>query len=55
MFLAILIVCDMLLHVTDRNCLFYRIWFLSKFLKKRALKYSPNNDSPSDNAGNQKC
>ncbi|XP_060901288.1 unconventional myosin-IXb-like isoform X2 [Labrus mixtus] len=25
-----------------------RIWFLSKFLKKRAPKYSPNSESPSD-------
>ncbi|XP_076601854.1 unconventional myosin-IXb isoform X2 [Chaetodon auriga] len=27
-----------------------KMWFLSRFLKKRALKNSPNNDSPSDKA-----
>ncbi|XP_041804694.1 unconventional myosin-IXb isoform X2 [Chelmon rostratus] len=27
-----------------------KMWFLSKFLKRRALKNSPNNDSPSDKA-----
>ncbi|XP_070774290.1 unconventional myosin-IXb isoform X2 [Enoplosus armatus] len=27
-----------------------KIWFLSKFLKKRTPKYSPTNDSPSDKA-----
>lgn len=34
---------------------FYRIWFLSRFLKKRAPKYSPSNDPPPSNkSGNIK-
>lgn len=53
LFLTIHNVFDMLLNGLDTDCLFYRVWFLSKFLKKRSPKYSPNNDCPSDKTGKQ--
>lgn len=47
--------CDLLNEVLLRgvysDCLLYRIWFIGKFLKKRAAKQSSNNESPLDKAG----
>lgn len=53
MFLKILDVCDMLLRIVDTECLFYRAWFLTKFLRKRRPNYSPYSESLtlSDKAG----
>lgn len=44
---------DVLLHSIYTHGLFYRIWFLGKFLKKRAPKHLTNSESPTDKASKQ--